>query len=224
MTPRDLFDAAHALLLDFDGPIAALMPPPENEEAATAARQAIPDQDLPTEIATTSDHLAVLRWARANCAPEVLLGVEAACTNTELLAARSCDESPDAAALFEYAGSRRIPVAIVSNNSIAAVRHFLERRGWEGRITAFACRTPETVDSLKPSPQLLLNAMRVLGIEPADALFVGDSPSDARAGQAAAVTIVGIAKDRFRERQLLEAGARAVVARGCISRLFAQQG
>jgi phosphoglycolate phosphatase len=143
MSPRELFDAAEALFLDFDGPIAALMPPPKNEEAAAAARRAIREDDLPIEIATTTDHLAVLRWARLNSPKEVLLSVEATCTQVELEAARSCAESPDAAVLLDYAHSRQIPIAIVSNNSADAVRHFLERRGWRDRIATFACRTPQ---------------------------------------------------------------------------------
>jgi phosphoglycolate phosphatase len=216
MNPRELFDAAEALFLDFDGPIALLMPPPINEEAAATARTAIPDVDLPIEIASTTDHLAVLRWARVNCAPEVLRSVENACTDAEVLAAKTCDESPDAAALLDYAESRRIPVAIVSNNSVVAVSHFLARRDWQTRVATLACRTPETIDSLKPSPRLLLRASQDLDLSPEKALFVGDSTSDIHAARTANTSVLGIAKNRRRESELRAAGADAVFQRGLL--------
>jgi len=220
VNPRDLFDAAGALFLDFDGPIAALMPPPVNEEAAAVARRAAQTVDLPIEIATTADHLAVLRWVRLNCPDEVLGRVEAACTKVELEAAQSCDESPDAAILFDYAINRGIPLAIVSNNAEAAVRRFLDRRNWGNRITTLACRTSETVDSLKPSPQLLLDASDAVGVPPARALFVGDSVSDVHAGRDAGIPVLGIAKHQRRSNDLLEAGAEAVVERGTVNQIL----
>ena len=217
MKPRELFDAAEALFLDFDGPIAALMPPPKNEEAAAAARRAIHKIDLPIEIATTTDHLGVLGWAMLNCPDEVLVSVEAACTSVELHAARSCDESLDAAALFDYASSRQIPIAIVSNNAADAVRCFLERRGWQDRVTSLACRTTRTIELLKPNPGLLFNAAEALNVNPSSALFVGDSVSDVRAGLQALVPVLGISKDQSRHRELLAAGAHTVVNRGSLS-------
>ena len=220
MSPRELFDAAEALFLDFDGPIALLMPPPINEEAAATARQAIPDADVPIEIASTTDHLAVLRWARDNRPAEVLRSVEAACTNAELLAAQSCDESPDAVALLDYAESRQMPVAIVSNNSAAAVGHFLERQEWQNRVTTLACRTPETIGALKPSPRLLLDAAQDLDLSPERALFVGDSVSDVRAAREANTPVLGIAKDKTRESELRAAGADTVVQRGLLGRIL----
>jgi hypothetical protein len=53
---------AKALLLDFDGPITALMPAPINAQAADRARAALRAPALPGEILTTTDHLAVLRF------------------------------------------------------------------------------------------------------------------------------------------------------------------
>lgn len=222
MNPRELFDAAEALFLDFDGPIAALMPPPVNEEAAAAARRATQEVEFPIGIATTADHLAVLRWARANCPDEFFRRVELACTRAELDAAKSCADSPDADALFDYARARRIPIAIVSNNAAEAVRHFLERRGWEDRVTTLACRTPQTVDSLKPSPRLLTSAAEDLGVDATGALFVGDSVSDVHAGAEAGVPVVGIAKNRDRRHKLLEAGAHAIIMRGSLNQILGE--
>ncbi|MCH9767797.1 MAG: hypothetical protein K0U70_08365 [Actinomycetia bacterium] len=60
VTPvAEVLSSARALLLDCDGPITALMPPPFNAKAAEQARLALQEIPLPDEIATTTDHLAV---------------------------------------------------------------------------------------------------------------------------------------------------------------------
>lgn len=45
--------------------------------------------------------------------------------------------------------------------------------------------TPEDVTHPKPHPEPVLHAMERLGVEPAETLFVGDSPHDMAAGRAA---------------------------------------
>ena len=63
-TARELLHDADALLLDFDGPVAALMPPPANARAADLARGPLAGVAIPSPVAETTDHLAVLGYVR----------------------------------------------------------------------------------------------------------------------------------------------------------------
>jgi len=211
MTPAQaLLARADALLLDFDGPIAALMPPPANAEAATRARVELAGLRLPAEIQSTTDHLAVLRYA-AEHHPDRVRALEAICTAAEANAARTCKPSKHARGLLEFAEARDIPVAVVSNNADAAVREFFVRHGWSHHPRAYACRTPETIDWLKPSPRLLQLAADVMRIDLTRAVFIGDAVSDVFAGRAVGVPVIGLAKHDQRRSELLHAGAADVV-------------
>ena len=211
-TAEELIASAKALLLDFDGPVTALMPPPLNAEAADAARAPLKGLSLPSDVQESTDHLAVLRWTFKN-APSRMGDVERACTSTEVECARSSQPSPEIKWLLEQAKQRPIPLAIVSNNSEEAVRTFLDRYAWSGCFTAYACRTPETSGLLKPHPFLVTAATRLLEIAPRDCVFVGDSTSDIHAGHAAGVAVIGLAKSPGPQSQLNLAEADAIVVR-----------
>lgn len=212
-TAADLLRSAEAFLLDFDGPVADLMPPPVNAEAAGRAREALDVDALPQRVATTDDHLAVLRFA-AEKHPQLLVTVERACAQVETEAARSAQPSVHAADLLAFAAQRGVPVALVSNNAEDAVRQFFAVQRWTGRVAAFSCRTAENVTSMKPDPSMLLVACENLGIDPARAVFVGDSVSDVLAGKACGMPVIGLAKHDQRAADLREAGAMAVVRLG----------
>lgn len=212
MTATDLLAQARGLLLDFDGPITGLMPPPANAEAAAAAREALGDHPLPLDVAATTDHLAVLRYADAQT-PDRLAKVEAACVSAEVKAARNSKPSPEIGGWWALAERRRIPVGIVSNNSEAAVRVFLDRYGWTERVTTYACREPGEVGLMKPNPHLLLTAVERLSLEANDCVFIGDSVSDVVAGHLAGVPVIGLAKNATRARALQDAGADALLPR-----------
>lgn len=112
----EIIAAAGALLLDFDGPITALMPPPLSAQAAERARAALQHVSLPSEIRSTTDHLAVLRYTAEHQYTE-LGSVEAACSAAEIDCARISQPSPEVQAILKGATRRSVPVAVVSNNS-----------------------------------------------------------------------------------------------------------
>lgn len=212
MTPQELLDQAHALLLDFDGPVTALMPPPGNRNAADLARAALGGIPVPHDVATTTDHLKVLRYAHAHQAAR-LAAVEAACVAAEVSAAQTSDPSPEIAGFWSLSSRRDIPVGIVSNNCEDAARVFLARHGWSDRVATFACRQPGEVERMKPDPHLVLTAVRRLGLESTVCVFIGDSPSDVVAGRRAGVSVIGLAKDATRERALCDAEPDALIRR-----------
>jgi len=211
-TAEDLLAAASAVLLDFDGPITALMPPPLNAQAAERAREALGSRLLPEPVARTTDHLEVLRYA-ARHYPDVVLAVEAACTAAEVECAKTSEPSPEADDLITGAVQRGIPLAVVSNNSTDAVRTFLDRFAWTPHFAAFACREPSSFDRLKPDPYLVIHALARIKQRSERALFVGDSMSDVVAGHAAGLAVVGLGKTPERAEQLRTSGADAIILR-----------
>ena len=214
-TAEELIANAKALLLDFDGPVTALMPPPMNAQAAAQARAALAGVELPDEIATTTDHLAVLRFA-AEYVPSRLPMVERSCTEAEMACARKSDPSPEICGLLADAERGAMPVAIVSNNSEAAVRVFLERFEWAGKIEVVSCRTAARVSRMKPDPYLVAEAARLVGVPPARCVLVGDSVSDVEAGHGAGALVVGLAKTPARGHALAAAGSDALILRPTI--------
>ncbi|MGV0992890.1 MAG: HAD family hydrolase [Mycobacterium sp.] len=208
----EIIASAKALLLDFDGPITALMPPPLNAQAADRARVALQVASLPGEILTTTDHLAVLRFT-AERYPERFHDVERACSEAEIDCARISTPSPEAEDLIGGAERRSVPVAIVSNNSEVAVQEFLRRFSWAAPVHVLACRTPEVGGRLKPNPLLVHRALEHLRVGAWGAVFVGDSVSDVESGNSAGVRVVGLSKTPERGRNLILAGAVALIER-----------
>ncbi|HSX67120.1 HAD family hydrolase [Nocardioides sp.] len=205
-----LLEGASALLLDFDGPLAALMPPPANAQAADAALAVLDGVELPNDIATTTDHLAVLRWSLEHLPAPLMLEVEAACTQAEVAAAADCREAVNCSALFEHAERAGLPVGVVSNNAAAAVRAFLQRTGRLGSVEVISARTPDTVEWLKPRPELLLTAAVALRVNVGEVVFVGDAVSDVIASKRVGCRSLGLYKNASRKAELEEAGADAV--------------
>jgi phosphoglycolate phosphatase len=213
MTPaHELISHAKALLLDFDGPVTALMPPPLNAQAADRVRAALSGVHLPDSIATTRDHLAVLRFA-VEQAPGRLQAAEQSCTEAEIECARESDPSPEIRDLMLGALRQGVPVAVVSNNSEAAVRVFLDRFEWRTQVKVLACRTPSTVARMKPDPYLVIEAIRLVGLDASECVLIGDSVSDVQAGHSAGVRVVGLAKTVSRAAELGAAGADALLER-----------
>ena len=75
------------------------------------------------------------------------------------------------------------PVGVCSLNCEAACRTALDRNDLAGHVEAVVGR--DTVPERKPDPAPLAAALAPLGVAPGDALFVGDSPADAEAAEAA---------------------------------------
>lgn len=80
-------------------------------------------------------------------------------------------------------------LGIVSNNRHGTVRFVRDYFGWGDSFGAVHGRTPTLAgyDRMKPDPQYLNATLEKLGVDPADALFVGDRLSDVEtAGRAGA--------------------------------------
>jgi beta-phosphoglucomutase-like phosphatase (HAD superfamily) len=84
----------------------------------------------------------------------------------------------------------------------------LERRGWKA---LFAVVVTGDLGPAKPAPDLYRLALRLLGVEPAVALAVEDSPAGVEAATAAGLRTVGVAPSPPAAARLEQAGAAATV-------------
>ncbi|MFO8132368.1 MAG: HAD family hydrolase [Thermoplasmatota archaeon] len=82
------------------------------------------------------------------------------------------------------------PTALVTNTPRRCVDSILTH--FDIDIFFDAIVTPDDVEHGKPDPEMLLEACFRLGVEPADAVFVGDTDSDVTAGRAAGCTVIGV--------------------------------
>lgn len=209
-----LVNDSAAVLLDFDGPVTPLMPPPANMRAADAARRALTEHGFtpPDDIAATSDHLAVIRWTGIQ-ASKALADVENACTASEIDSARTCAPTPGAHALLAALHAAGTPVVIVSNNAAEPIRVYLERHGLAAYLRDVVGRPHLRPDLMKPHPYTVERALEIAGSLPGAAVLIGDSVSDIEVAKAAGVRSIGYAKTRQRGVELREAGAAAIVDR-----------
>lgn len=207
-----LLDESAAVLLDFDGPVARLMPAPANMHAADAARRALEQHGntAPDEIATTSDHLAVIRWTGTH-APDALGDVSDACLLAEMDSARICTPTPGAHALLAALHVAGTPVVMVSNNEGAAIGIYLDRHHLAPHVREVIGRPFLRPDLLKPHPHIVERALEITGSAPERSVLIGDSVSDIEVARATGVRSIGYAKTRQRGTELREAGADAVV-------------
>lgn len=208
-TAAGLVDQARAVLLDFDGPVTRLMPPPANAQAADAARAPLAERELPPEVATTTDHLAVLRWVGAHD-PNQLAAVEQACMNAEVAAARVSEPTLGSLEFLAWCKQADKPVVIVSNNAGDAVATFLRRFDVTGLVRGIVGRHPGRPELLKPHPSLVLAALDLAQVTAVDAVLVGDSVTDVEAAHATQLKAIGFAKSRARGQELEDAGATVI--------------
>jgi len=82
--------------------------------------------------------------------------------------------------LLAALSDRAIPWGVVTNKMEFLCVPILEKVGWLSAVSALVCG--DTVSSSKPHPGLVLEACKKIGIEPEDALMVGDDLRDVKAG------------------------------------------
>jgi HAD superfamily hydrolase (TIGR01509 family) len=207
-----LVSESSAVLLDFDGPVTPLMPAPANVGAADAARRALDARGStpPDSLATTSDHLAVLRWAWSHM-PEALADIDGACTIAEMDSVQTCTPTPGAHTLLTALDATGTPVVIVSNNAAAAIYAYLQRHHLTAYVRDVLGRPFMRPDLMKPHPHIVRRALTITGASAENVVLIGDSVSDIEVARTVGVHSIGYAKTQRRGIELHEAGADAVV-------------
>lgn len=178
------------VLLDFDGPICSVFAGMTNRTAARElARLVAP---LPDQIATSVDPFDVLRYA-GKLDVSVAESVERRFTELELEAVQTASPTTYADDVIRCAATDSSVVAIVSNNSYAAVDTYLVAQGLRSQVSGIFARTSADLSQLKPSPFFLNAALTTLNVRRDAAVFVGDAVTDLAAAQAAGIAAVGYA-------------------------------
>ncbi len=119
-------------------------------------------------------------------------------------------EHDGASALLKQLAAAGIALGVVTNKVEEGARMVVEIEGWGAHFGVVVGRdTPNA--AAKPSPQAALYALRVLGVPPERAAFVGDTEFDVRCGRAAGIGYV-IALDTNRDPAFLRAeGATHII-------------
>lgn len=143
-------------------------------------------------------------------APELVGVVGAALEAAEVEAAASAETTIGAFDMVAACLATGRPLAIVSNNSAAAIDAYLGRRD-RARYFAAVVGRGEHPDLLKPNPAPVVQALQALKVAPDAAVLVGDSATDVAAARAAGVACVGYANKPGKAERLAAAGADAIV-------------
>lgn len=88
------------------------------------------------------------------------------------------------------------------------LQHYVDLLGIEECLAATT--SIDDVEASKPEPDIFGVALEKVGVDPARAIVVGDTPYDVEAARRAGVAAIGVTTGPFDERQLRDAGAIAV--------------
>ena len=114
------------------------------------------------------------------------------------------DLHPDAMRCLATLKARGFRLALVSNGSRERVTGELERL----KVRPFfdSVEFGAEKEHLKPSPYMLDKTLAALGIKPAEAVYVGDSPADIQAAKNARVPSIALARGPIQAQRLRAEG------------------
>ncbi|MEV6226936.1 HAD family hydrolase [Saccharopolyspora shandongensis] len=199
--PPEIISSSDAVLLDFDGPVCAVFGGLADHQVADALRELF-EGELPDAVDRSRDPFDVLKYAAS--AGGFAAAVEHRLRELETRAVEVAPSTPGTVAVLESLSRQQIPVVIVSNNSEAAVRAYLEAHGLASMVVGVSARTNADVGELKPQPFLLLQAASLLGVAPERCVMIGDSITDVEAAQHAGAKCVAYANKPGKREQFMK--------------------
>jgi phosphoglycolate phosphatase len=212
-TLRRILANTEALLLDFDGPICSVFAGFPAAVVADQLRQILHESkyvNLPAKIAACEDPFEVLRYATTLGVEEAYY-IEAAFRAHELDAIHTATPTPGGHELIHRWRETGRTLAIVSNNSTAAIGAYLRIHDLHNRVSFISARNDARIHTLKPSPYLVKQAITALRTFPSRAILIGDSATDIEAARAAFVRAIGYANKPAKAFILTKSGAVSVV-------------
>ncbi|MDG4778097.1 HAD-IA family hydrolase [Micromonospora sp. WMMD961] len=203
-----------AVLLDFDGPVCSVFagyPAPQvaAELIGVLRRRAI---EVPPDLACEPDPLEVLRYIGATGDRGATRVLEDAFCAAERRAVETAEPTPYGREVIVSARQARLPVVIVSNNSAGAVNIYLAAHRLAGHVCGVIGRAYADPARMKPNPEPILQAVRILGETPGRCVLVGDSLSDIEGAQAAGVRSIAYANRPRKVAAFKSSGADSVIA------------
>lgn len=198
----ELLARAPNVLLDFDGPVCAIFSGITDRVVADQLQTLI-GVSL-TRPGATDDPFDVLR-AAAEVGPDVARRANDELTKLEIAATATAQPTPGIDVALSRLCASGHTITIVSNNSEAAVRRYMDLHGLSRWISDVSARTASTDSThLKPHPHLLFRAVAQLAAHPGSCVMIGDSVSDVEAAHAADVVVIAYA-NHLGKRVLLAA-------------------
>ncbi|MEO3874025.1 HAD-IA family hydrolase [Nonomuraea sp. B12E4] len=211
ITPGEILRQTSAVLLDFDGPVCRVFAGLPAPIVATRLKDLVIGDGvaLPSDIAELDDPLMVLQRT-ADIAPALVDKLETTLLASEVEAATTAESTPGVREFLRACGEAGRPVAIVSNNSRPAIETFLSLADLGEWVEAISGRPIGEPAQMKPHPGSTLRACKALGVEPEQAVLIGDSDFDMRAAQSAGTRSIGYASEPRKAESLIKAGAEAI--------------
>lgn len=188
-SPAEVLRRFPTVLLDFDGPICSVFSSFTAAEVAAALRERMA---LGAAALDSTDPFDVLR-AAARDGHRSAAEAERALTQLETEAVANAEPTPGAFELINELAATEHRVAVVSNNSAAAVSAFLKQHQLAKLITAVSARTEPEPGFLKPHPYLVDRACTLTRSPAHHCVLIGDSLSDLEAARSFAVAFIGYA-------------------------------
>lgn len=115
---------------------------------------------------------------------------------------------PGARELLATLKRRGAKIALATNCDAAELAHYRTRLGADESVDTAV--SGNDVRRGKPHPDAIVAALKQLGTEPSEAVFVGDTPYDAEAARQAHVRSFGVLTGHFPRAELLGAGCSAI--------------
>ncbi|MCU7823498.1 HAD family hydrolase [Kitasatospora sp. DSM 101779] len=200
------------VLLDFDGPVCSVFAGLPAPEVARRLRESLlaTGEQVPASGETETDPLALFRLV-ADTRPDLAAATDQKLTILETEAVLIGRPNAGGEAVLRACAETGRALSIVSNNSGPAIEAYISSRGLSTYVSGVFGRAPGDPSSMKPSPRLLLDAMKATASKPAECVFIGDAARDVEAGHAAGVSTIGYANKPGKDARLATAGAAAVV-------------
>jgi phosphoglycolate phosphatase-like HAD superfamily hydrolase len=110
--------------------------------------------------------------------------------------------------LIRTCAGRGMKVVYCTSGSPEDVEDFRKKIGCDDVISGVV--NSGDVEQSKPAPDIVRAALKEVGVEPENAVMLGDTVYDVRAANAAGVACIGLMCGGIGERELQEAGAVAV--------------
>ncbi|MGW5791002.1 HAD family hydrolase [Saccharopolyspora sp. NPDC003752] len=208
-SPPQIISSCDAVLLDFDGPVCAVFGGLADHQVAAELRELFEGR-LPDEVDWSRDPFDVLKCAASTGG--FAAAVEHRLRELETRAVEVAPSTPGTVAVLESLSRQRIPVAIVSNNSEAAVRVYLEAHGLASMVVGVSARTNADVGELKPQPYLLLRAASYLDVSPGRCVMIGDSITDIEAAQHAGAKCIAYANKPGKREQFMKCQPAGIIS------------
>lgn len=209
MRPGVDLAAYDAVILDFDGPMCNVFAGYPAAAIAKELRQLlIANGWEPEALPATSDPHQIVRLVHRQ-RPALAPRVEATLTVAEIAAVTTAIETPGLGNLLARLGTSQTPVAVASNNNAEAIGHWLNEHHYE--IEHVVGRDPDDASKMKPAPDVLIQAIGLVGAEPGRSVFVGDAITDAEAATAAGCAFVALANKPRKVELFRGIGCTAVV-------------